>query len=85
VSEPLSPQAQAVEYTAYKAWITKDDPRSIAAAVIRAAADQLVAVEELPQVDEESCMDHLEYGYVHSRQNTRLQLLAIATELEADR
>ena len=32
----LSPSAQAVLDAAHEAWVTKDDPRSIAAAVLRA-------------------------------------------------
>ena len=39
---PLSPAAQAVKDAAYEAWYTKDEPRSIAAAALRAAADQVV-------------------------------------------
>jgi len=36
----LSPQAQAVDQAAFQAWVTKDDPQSIAAAALRAAAEQ---------------------------------------------
>jgi len=32
----LSPSAQAVLDAAHEAWVTKDDPRNIAAAVLRA-------------------------------------------------
>jgi len=35
----LSPSIQAVLDASYEAWYTKDDPRSIAAAVLRAAAE----------------------------------------------
>ena len=37
---PLSPAAQAVLDAAHEAWVTRDDPKSIAAAALRAAADQ---------------------------------------------
>jgi hypothetical protein len=37
----LSPAAQAVLDAAHEAWITKDDAPSIAAAALRAAADQV--------------------------------------------
>lgn len=37
---PLSPAADAVEDAAYKAWITKDDSRSIAISTLLALADQ---------------------------------------------
>lgn len=36
--EPLSPAAQAVSDASQEAWVTKDDPWSIAAAALRAAA-----------------------------------------------
>ena len=36
----LSPAADAVEAAAYKAWVTKDDSRSIAISTLRALADQ---------------------------------------------
>ena len=36
---PLSPAAQAVDEAAHNAWVTKDAPRPIAAAVLRAAAN----------------------------------------------
>jgi len=41
----LSPAAQAIDDAAYQAWVTRDDPRSIAAAALRAAADQVVPDE----------------------------------------
>jgi hypothetical protein len=37
----LSPAAQAIDDAAYQAWVTRDDPRSIAAAAFRAAAAHL--------------------------------------------
>ena len=48
MTEPtlLSPAAQAVLEASHEAWVTKDDPTSIAAAVLCAAADQ-VAVESI--------------------------------------
>jgi len=69
----LSPQAQAVLDAAYEAWITRDDSRSIAAAALRAAADQVVPLPRLPY---DSCCD------VHAAA-IRADFLAIAAELEA--
>jgi hypothetical protein len=71
----LSPQAQAVLDAAYEAWITRDDSRSIAAAALRAAADQVV-----PNA---SPRDRASWSPFASQ--IRAELLAIATELEADR
>ena len=34
-----SPAAQAVDEAAHSAWVTKDDPRPVAAAVLRTAAN----------------------------------------------
>jgi hypothetical protein len=45
MTTPLSPAAQAIDDAAYQACVTRDDPRSIAAAALRAAADQVVPDE----------------------------------------
>lgn len=70
---PLSPAADAVEDAAYKAWVTKDDSRSIAISTLRALADHVVAEDALYA---RSCCEFV--GNYH-----RSQLLAIADELEA--
>lgn len=63
----LSPAAQAVLDAAFDPWQSTDTPASIAAAALRAAADQVVPAD----VD-----------YFKSL-NVRRNLLAIADELEA--
>lgn len=77
---PLSPAAQAV-------WDAFDqDAQEIeaVAAVLRAAADQVVpATEVMPQQDLESRREAMVWGMVNQTQVTRQQLLAIAAELEA--
>lgn len=40
MSKPLSPAADAVDDAAYVAWVREDGPRDIAAATLRAAANQ---------------------------------------------
>ena len=78
----LSPQAQAVLDAAFSAYWSAEqeapnDEQMIAAAALRAAADQVVP-EETWLGTEEPC-----YAYYRQRCNTRRQLLAIAAELEA--
>ena len=78
---PLSPAAQAVLDAAHEAWITKDDSRSIAAA-LRAAADQVVP--ELDEPDWGACNEmHCDIELYTDHQRKRAALLAIATELES--
>ena len=78
----LSPAAQAVLDAATERWLDVDDdiPAQVAAAALRAAADQVVP-------EEESCeggfSDSLEHQCRASeRRLARAELLAIATELE---
>ena len=73
---PLSPAAQAVLDAAREAWITKDDSRSIAAAALRAAADQVV-----PEPDE-AAKATFSFAALRHRWRIRDRFLAIATELE---
>ena len=65
--DDLSPAAQAIDDAAHQAWVTRDDPRSIAAAALRAAADQVAPVDRGSR----------------RQMNIRRDLFAIATELEA--
>ena len=79
MTEPLSPAAQAVLASVddlYNYGCPED--HDIAAAVLRAAADQIVP-EETWLGTEESC-----YAYYRQRCNTRRDLLAIAAELEVE-
>ena len=73
----LSPAAQAVLDAAFAPWETTDTPQSIAAAALRAAAEQLVPQVYLPERFY-SGEDFEEYA----RQMIRQHLLAIADELE---
>jgi hypothetical protein len=68
----LSPAAQAVYDAAFEPWETVDKPELIAAAALRAVADQVVPAPRLPY---DSCCD------VHASA-IRADLLAIAIELE---
>jgi hypothetical protein len=77
----LSPQAQAVLDAARSAYWSAEqeapnDEQMIAAAAVKAAADQVVP-EETWLGTEEPC-----YAYYRQRCNTRRDLLAIAAELE---
>jgi hypothetical protein len=77
----LSPQAQAVLDAAFSAYWSAEqeapnDEQMIAAAAVKAAADQVVP-EETWLGTEEPC-----YAYYRQRCNTRRDLLAIAAELE---
>ena len=40
MNKPLSPAAQAIDDAARDAWVEMDDPRAIAAAALRAAANR---------------------------------------------
>jgi hypothetical protein len=79
----LSPAADAVKDAAQDAYWLWDsmcpaDAETIAAAALRAAADQLVP-EETPPAD---FLDHAVAAEIDQRRATRAKLLAIATELE---
>jgi hypothetical protein len=80
----LSPAAQAVLDAAHEAWITKDDAPSIAAAALRAAADQVVPVERKPSADSDYHLMNWtkSLDQYYQRQQTRTELLAIAAELD---
>ena len=81
----LSPQAQAVLDAAKSSldWEAGYLPNAVAAAALRAAADQVVpATEVMPQQDLESRREAMVWGMVNQTQVTRQQLLAIAAELE---
>lgn len=69
----LSPAAKAVLDAAYEAWVTRDDPQSIAAAALRAVADRVVP-EQKPW--------HRKSDAFAAKHQVRCKLLAIATELE---
>lgn len=74
----LSPAAQAVYDAAFEPWETADKPELIAAAALRAAADQ-VAPE-----DYSSYTGHPEHDFAMEAGNdsVREAILAIADELE---
>ena len=72
----LSPTGQAVKTAAVDAcWLFHPGQ---AAAILRAAADQVVPVELHPQVYEDCC----QYSDVQTRAGVRAQFLAIAAELD---
>jgi len=75
----LSPQAQAVRDAAFDLWETVDTAEAIAAASLRAVADQVVP-QEGPPAD---FLDVQVAAEIDQRLATRSQLLAIADELEA--
>jgi hypothetical protein len=80
----LSPAAQAVLDAAHEAWITKDDAPSIAAAALRAAADQVVPDEPRPP-DTPDFPDDVTIGPFYEwleRRDIRRKLLASAAELD---
>jgi hypothetical protein len=67
--------AQAVYEAAHNAWVTKDDPSSIAAAALRAAAAQMIKTDDLTDTVEDvirGAERHHQAGVLHT----------IATELE---
>jgi hypothetical protein len=75
----LSPAARAVLYDAHNRWLDVDDyiPAQVAAAALRAAADQ-VAPEDLRE-----CQAFTNEAIRLNIQGVRRRLLAIAAELEA--
>ena len=74
MKKTLSSQAQAVLDAAFAPWETTDTPQSIAAAALRAAADQVVP--------EQGCQIYGLTQRENERQQVRRELLAIAAELE---
>lgn len=68
----LSPAAQAVSDASHEAWVTKDDPWSIAAAALRAAAEQVRTDRNLKR----------HYAATMAEMLVLDKLLAIAAELE---
>jgi len=82
----LSPAARAVLYDAHNRWLKIDDdiPAQVAAAALRAAADQVVPWK--PEPTEESVGSTIDFGYawaLFSKANdVRQELFAIADELE---
>jgi hypothetical protein len=75
--KPRTDDAQAVYEAAHEAWVTKDDPSSIAAAALRAAAAQIAAEKVPPHVKGNAC-----WPWRNGRATAEEHLLAIATELE---
>jgi len=73
----LSPAAQAVLDAAFDPWQSTDTPASIAAAALRAAADQVVpdAANYL-----RAAINSVDWWDAHDQ--IRAELLAIAAELE---
>ena len=76
----LSPAARAVLYDAHNRWLDVDDdiPAQVAAAALRAAADQL-PLQPLTR----DPADPFEQGLRQGQELSRAELLAIAAELEA--
>jgi hypothetical protein len=72
MTKPLSPAAQTILDALYT------DDTELAAAVLEAAADQVVPVELHPQIYEDCC----QYSDVQTRAGIRRKLLAIAAELK---
>jgi hypothetical protein len=73
----LPPAAQAVRDAAFEPWQSTDTPESIAAAALRAAAEQVVPHRDTPLLG-----DDASYADWNARDDVRDQLLAIAAELE---
>ena len=73
----LSPAAQAVRDAAFEPWQSTDTPESIAAAALRAAANQVVLDKPAPDV-----ASLKEFERWDAKRFVRLQFLAIAAELE---
>jgi hypothetical protein len=66
---------------AHNRWLDVDDdiPAQVAAAALRAAADQVVPEEAQPA----DFLDHALAAEINQRRVTRAELLSIAAELEA--
>jgi len=85
MTKQLSPAAQAVRDAAFSAYWSAEqeapnDELIIAAAVLRAAADQVVPDESHPE-ESQFWDDEAEQEWQNNR-HVRLQFLAIADELE---
>jgi len=78
-NQPLSLAAQAILDAATSRWLDVDDdiPSQVAAAALRAAADQVV-----PDDNPLSFSTGAPQAFEIQRRTTRRQLLAIAAELE---
>ena len=72
----LSPAAQAVLDAAFDPWQSTDTPASIAAAALRAVADQVQMEKPLGDTDADA-------GVFAAHHAIHAQILAIADELEA--
>lgn len=79
MATPLSPAAQAVLDAATNRWLDVDDdiPSQVAAAALRAAADQVVPEEG------KECECFTNEAIRLNRMGVRAEFLAIADELEA--
>jgi hypothetical protein len=76
----LSLAAQVVLDAAFDPWQSTDTPASIAAAALRAAADQVVPEE--PDLSPEEASDLVLWGKWTQRTRIHDKILAIAAELE---
>lgn len=76
----LSPAAGLISEVAYSFVFDGYGSCSIAAAILRAAADQVVPIERHPPNGYEDCC---QYSDVQTHAGIRAELLAIADELEA--
>lgn len=74
----LSPAAQAVLDAAHDAWIVKDDPKSIATAALRAAADQV----RPSQADRDTCPEFHSQVCFNGMDFAANELCNVAAELE---
>lgn len=78
-----SPAAQAVMDEMYEVNMDfGEENAKLAAAALRAAADQVVPEEQEPVPNEDSVLEMQMWARVSQRQRTRSQLLTIADELE---
>jgi hypothetical protein len=87
MTKPLSSAAQAVLDAAFSAYWSAEqeapnDAHVIAAAALRAVADQVVPEEQEPVPDVDSVIEMQVWACVSQRQRTRSRLLAIAAELK---
>ena len=84
VAKPLSPAAQAVQDAAMQYEINPECySREIAAAALRAAADQVVPLQLPPETAVDANHPTVEWHVWNAEQQSRFALLAIANELEA--
>jgi hypothetical protein len=84
IAKPLSPAAQAVQDAAMQYEINPECySREIAAAALRAAADQVVPLQLPPETAVDANHPTVEWHVWNAEQQSRFALLAIANELEA--